>query len=873
MTYPTFHTDSPSTVAERPSVRLLGPSDDITRRLAGGKAVGLAELACAADSPVEIAIPRWFVVPVDVLEAHVSGDAVSPELQRRLQDALSAISDRSDATFAVRSSSPDEDGDVQSMAGQFESVLNVRPDDVPNQVARVWNSVPARPGENVSRPAVIVQEMVNATRAGVAFSADPVTGSRSVAVVSATEGTGDSLVDGTDEGTTVRIDTGGLILQKTGDGDAAGSADLLPDDLARHVAALSRSAETVRGTPQDIEWATDGETLFLLQSRPITALPEDAFPSRQAGDSRFSKRDPVRLWDNSNIAESYTGITTPLTFSFARRAYTAVYREFCRVTGVPESTLDAHEDTFSSMIGLIRGRIYYNLQSWYTTISLLPGFQMNRRFMEDMMGVRDTLPEDLLPQNDAPASWTERLRDTATLLRSVRRLVQWHHRMPGRIHAFRQNLDAELGRVPSDLYALSLNELADLYRSLDANLLSAWTVPIVNDFLTMVFSGASKSVMEKWTGDASLHARMMTSTGPMISAEPARRIRHMAEHAAGHDTLVNALQDGDAAAVSGLLPKHPELAQQYDDYLDRFGDRCLGELKLESPTLRDDPAPLLRAIGARTRRMEQGAPSASSTSESSTSDTLADARRDFDDAFRGQPVRKRVATWLLDHARQRATDRETLRFDRTRVFGTVRRITRAMGRRLTEAGVLSDPSDVLYLEIGELLNWIRGTASCDDLAALSDARRADIQRYDEHPAPPDRFITRGAVGTSALIPTGPGATARGDASGPERTGLGCSAGTIRGPVRLVTDPHNETLRDGDILVASRTDPGWVSLFASCRGLIVAHGNQLSHAAIVAREMGLPAVTGLPSAMDWLDTGDWVELDGQTGTVRKIDAPA
>ena len=325
MTYPISHTDSPSTtVAERPAVRLLGPGDDITRRLTGGKAVGLAELSRATGSPVEIAIPRWFVVPVDVLEAHVSDDAVSPELRCRLQNALSSIIDGDDTTFAVRSSSPDEDGDAQSMAGQFESVLNVRPGEVPMQVARVWNSVPALSGETVSRPAVIVQEMVDATHAGVAFSADPVTGSRSVAVVSATEGTGDSLVDGTDDGATVRVDPGGLVLQKTR------KNDVLSDSLARHVAALCRSAETVRGAPQDIEWATDGETLFLLQSRPITALPEDPFPPQSPNDAPSSSREPVRLWDNSNIAESYTGVTTPLTFSFARRAYTAVYRAFCR---------------------------------------------------------------------------------------------------------------------------------------------------------------------------------------------------------------------------------------------------------------------------------------------------------------------------------------------------------------------------------------------------------------------------------------------------------------------------------------------------------------------------------------------------------------
>jgi pyruvate,water dikinase len=74
----------------------------------------------------------------------------------------------------------------------------------------------------------------------------------------------------------------------------------------------------------------------------------------------------------------------------------------------------------------------------------------------------------------------------------------------------------------------------------------------------------------------------------------------------------------------------------------------------------------------------------------------------------------------------------------------------------------------------------------------------------------------------------------------------------------------------DILVADRTDPGWVALFAACRGLIVAHGNQLSHAAIVAREMQLPTVVSVHDAMSWLEDGDLVEIDGQAGTIRKIN---
>src|SRR5207248_949569 len=126
------------------------------------------------------------------------------------------------------------------------------------------------------------------------------------------------------------------------------------------------------------------DRIYLLQSRPITALANRADPDGAA-----------YLWDNSNIAESYSGITTPLTFSFARRAYEEVYRRFCRLLRVPEDRLAQNDDIFPRMIGLIRGRIYYNLLSWYRALALLPGFTINRRFMEQMMGVKAGLPDEV----------------------------------------------------------------------------------------------------------------------------------------------------------------------------------------------------------------------------------------------------------------------------------------------------------------------------------------------------------------------------------------------------------------------------------------------------------------------------------------------
>ena len=173
----------------------------------------------------------------------------------------------------------------------------------------------------------------------------------------------------------------------------------LTDDEVRAVAALARQAGHHFGRPQDIEWAIEDGCLYLLQARPITALSEVVDPD-----------GALCLWDNSNIAESYAGVTTPLTFSFARRAYEEVYRQFCRLMRVPAARIAAHDDIFPRMLGLIRGRVYYNLLSWYRVLALLPGYALNRGFMEQMMGVRERLPESLLPTGRTTA-WRDRLMD------------------------------------------------------------------------------------------------------------------------------------------------------------------------------------------------------------------------------------------------------------------------------------------------------------------------------------------------------------------------------------------------------------------------------------------------------------------------------
>ena len=831
----------------------------------GGKASALAAL-----SRFGLPIPAWFVVSPSV--AGGSG------WEREVESALKRLAPNGESV-AVRCSAAGEDGAKHSYAGQLESYLFVRPEDVAARVRDVWRSAESarvaayraeRRIAGASVPAVLVQRMVDAEKSGVAFSADPVSGRRGRCVVAATFGLGTALVSGADDADAVIVERAGEIVERRtaikriahrrgADRDVVevplpaedSARPVLSDSEARAVAALARRAALHAGSPQDIEWAIEGGELFLLQSRPITSLATLGDPD-----------GALALWDNSNIVESYGGVTTPLTYSFARYVYEEVYRQFLAIVGVPAETIEDHGDALRRMIGLVRGRVYYNLYSWYRALALLPGFRLNRRFMEQMMGVREGLPEALAAELQV-SSRGARWRDALGVARMGWRLVAANVRIESSVRAFHARLDRALAGAEVPLSEMRPDELVAHYRTLERELLRNWDAPLLNDFFAMIHFGALQKLATKWCGDVAgtLQNDLVAGDGNIVSAEPARRIREMAAIAASDPSLVGDLTSGNADRALAAVRRTPELAKRYDDYLARFGDRCLEELKLETETLDDDPALLLDAIG-------RAAGVAPTSTANERADFRGDAERRAFAALRGRPVRRWLFAIVLRQARARVRDRENLRFERTRVFGRVRRIFLELGKQFAALGMLADARDVFWLEVGEALGAVDGTATSVNLRALVDARRSEFAEYEATPAPPDRFETRGMVHQGrqweqAVRPASALAT------GEQRAGTGCFPGVVRAVVRVVRDPRDAELRPGEIMVAERTDPGWVMLFPAAAGLLVERGSLLSHSAIVARELGIPAVVSMPGLTQWLATGDVVEMDGRAGTVRRL----
>lgn len=266
----------------------------------GGKAARLGHLARAG-----LHVPDGVVIALSAHEA---------ELRERV---VEAVTDLGPGPLAVRSSGAHEDMTGASFAGQYETLLNVEGEDAIEAAVRTcrasatsdrvlayaWRRAESKAGSI----AVLLQRMVDASAAGVAHSANPVTGDREEVVISAARGLGERLVGG-------EVAADEWVIRPPDLVSCAGTRGAITDRQARDIAALARSAASLLGAPQDIEWAIAGGDLYLLQSRPITALPDEVawdspMPRAFARHFRFGEwiGDPVTPLFESWLLSSLEG--------------------------------------------------------------------------------------------------------------------------------------------------------------------------------------------------------------------------------------------------------------------------------------------------------------------------------------------------------------------------------------------------------------------------------------------------------------------------------------------------------------------------------------------------------------------------------------
>lgn len=798
--------------------------------LVGGKAHSLWRLKTAGFN-----IPAWFVIPSNIIE-QAGGEKFPVEILDEVKKEFAKLASQSSSgTVAVRSSAVSEDSPDASFAGQFETVLSVSNEQQLEKALQKVISSSQRAGAYIhSRKikaditlAVIVQVMVDSEIAGVAFSREN-SDEHAPVLISAAGGLGSGVVQGEVPTDTYTVDIAKKYVHEQ---LIPGQQSVLNKAQILELANLAKKIEQYYSSPQDIEWAFKDGALYILQSRPITQYPR----SQQA------------IWDNSNIAESYTGVTLPLTASFARHVYEVVYTRVLRTSGISEDKVFAHRRALKNLLGFPAGRFYYNLKNWYVLLSFFPAFRANKKFLEQMIGA----PEDESSLPPPPS----RLFSIWYLLRAFFRVIFFSLELKRFYVAFDEYYVAYQQKRSQKL---TIVELEQLYDFLQTQLLYRWHTPIDNDFLVMVFHGRLRKLADQYgllTTYSSLVNDLLTGLGGVISADQAQQLIKLSRLVQNNDELEQLFKQKQWKILKEKEAEFDDFHQALTSYRQTFGERFANELKLESQNLSENPVALYTLIALYLTITDKEL----TERTLSRDQTRAKAEEHVSRAL--SFIRRLLFKWVLRRARYHIKHREHMRLLRAQTFGAARYVFVSLAQHLIKQGVLSKEEDIFYLEIDEVFNFIDGSSTVTNLQDLVNLRRKEYQEYHQNPLP-KRFSTRGIpyldLPEKEVSVSAPQGALR---------GIGCSTGIVEGTAYVMTEfePEADIPHDA-ILITRHTDPGWIPVFSYVRGIIVEYGGLLSHAAIVSRELGIPCIVGVPKATESIKTGDRIRMNGTNGRI-------
>lgn len=818
-------------------------------------------------------------VTEEKITALIKATALPPEIDKLVDEGMKTLGP--ETMISVRSSAADEDGSAHSFAGQLSSFLYVTGKaQIVESIKGCWASAYSERGLSYRKEneldvlkisvAVVLQRMIDPEKSGVMFTCDPIAKKLDKFVVSSVYGVGEGLVSGvlnadsfwlsSEDGKLLSEDIvpKEQMLKKGPNGLCAtlpveNALALAPSLTAKNLEDLFHLGKKIHKDyrrPQDIEWAIAEGKVWLLQTRPVTTIDQDL-------------QGYINLWDNSNIVESYGGLTSPLSFSFALRNYKAVYVQFCEVLGLSNEIIKDMDSYLSYMLGSINGRVFYNLFNWYKLVGVLPGFKSNKEFMETMMGVSEGLSQEIEERTKSHPSWGT-FRGKLRTAKTGFHFLKYHFIIQSVVEDFLATFHKDYDRYKAmPLTRMRGDELINIYMEVERNMLGRWKAPIINDFLCMVHFGLLRKLTLKWFGPQfdSLQNDLLAAEGGLESAEPTKamiKLAHMAHQKPKIKDIILSVDPKDGMEAI----KQSEFQDFYralENYIEKYGFRCMSEMKLEEIDLVTDPSYLFVCL-------KNYLKAASLPTED---DSKEKERRAIAEKTVGEQLpffRKVIYNWVLKHARKAVKNRENTRFARTRIYGVARTIFRSIGEDLAFIGAIKEPRDIFWLTIEEVFGIYNGALPTYNLNDLIDLRKKEYEKYAEEPS--SRVVTRGAVYWKNVFQNEEVASIATDEY--DLKGLPCSPGIIEGIVKVVIDPTDNLELNGEILVTARTDPGWVPLYPSISGLLVERGSLLSHSAIVAREMGIPAVVSVPGLIKTIKTGMRVRLDGKAGTIKILD---
>ena len=723
--------------------------------------------------------------------------------------------------FILRSSAIGEDGSENSFAGMFESAKIRDNQNIDNELNKVLESPNSKrvlfylKSKNIKekpRLSVIVQDFIEGEVSGVMFTSIIKNGKKGT-MINSNFGSS-SVVDGSDSDSYF-MDKENILIKKI-----INNKSSLTDEQIKSLFELGSKIEGIFSSSQDIEWTIKDSKIYIIQTRPIT--------SKLTND--------LRIWDNSNIAESFSGIVLPLTASYARYAYKETFMDLAKRSLVSEKKIREYEDVFDNLLGFFHGRFYYNMLNWYKMITLYPGYERNKKNFEDMISAKSRYKFD----NDYKENVS-----TYFKLKYYSALLMRYPFFDNEVQEFIahvQSYNSNFNKI--DLKSMSSKELLDLYYKSTKQLLKKWSITVENDFLLMTFFGSLRKFCRKNKLNEVDFLSLVSNIKNVVSAEQVDLLKELSDNLKRHKDLYSLSKNKEydlCLKEIHINNKYRNLKSEINKYLEKYGGRFANELKLESEDLDTNPKFIIKLL-------------VNYSNTNLINDFVVQAN-DFNLSIK-ESIKLNFLTRKIKHY---ARKREELRLLRAQSFGLARKLFRSIGKKFMDQDILDNTRDIFYLEVYEIIRQIEGSSVTLDLKEVVRLRKKQYLDFKDKEID-DVFFTEGdpylSLPSKSL-----------DNNLMSLKGEGCSPGIIKGKVKILNSfeiPDNE---EYDIIVTKHTDPGWTPLFGLCNGLIVEHGGLLSHAAIISRELNLPCVIGIKNATKNLKDGQIVTINGYTGEVK------
>jgi pyruvate,water dikinase len=780
---------------------------------------------------------------IEALSAHIrSVIMTSPlpdELEIEIRDAYRGLIPSIDAAehrVAVRSSARMEDSAKASFAGLFETSLNIADlDGLFQAVLKCWASFWSSQALDYRKRrgfdaladdiAVIVQRMVPAQKAGVIFTANPVTNDRGEVYIEASWGLGDALVSGNVTPGSYVLDKEKLALKTK----VCRDASILNDEQLRWLGEIGRRIENFYRCPQDIEWAFHQNKFFILQSRPITTL-QPLTSSESPGQSK----QRIDGWTDAVLNERFPFPLKPLASSILREwGLEHSLRFALRSLGFK---IGAEKE----FVRIIDGRPF-----------------INQRVLSDLF--RD------LPVNPfsgpSPRRRSQVNLKPKTVFRLIGLLCQFIYVSHEAPKSWRRVLPKFLSEIEKlkrkDFASLSTPELLDQLMAIERLTRYIFKGQILRIILAEALYHGLEEMLGVFLGkEAKKLARILvTGLADNKTIETNHRIQELTARINRTAGLRRALLDGDPDSfllTASQFEEGREFLREFNQFLDEYGHRS-PSYDLSLPAWGERPQLVLSLITTEITTPPPNTPSpekihSTTHKPNKAPEALSLIKQHLQRNRKLTPLAP-LKYWTLQQVLQLTSRnislREDCQFHITKLWPITRRLLSQIGKRLSDRGVLETDDDVYFLQLEEVKQLLSG-AHKGNLCTIVANRKAEYSEFLRKPQISSRQFK--------------------DSTG-RLKGIGASAGVVSGIARIILSSSDfHKLRSGEIIVAHTTNPAWTPLFAHASALVTDVGGVLSHGAIVAREYGIVAVMGVGKGTTVIQDGQQITVDGNEGLV-------